>query len=327
MQWQNQLTSYDNLKVRDAASKAIAGRHDKKVRHESDQDHKMSSEGKALSTEGWWETSQLFSRVVYWGLHVSCLSVLFVDASLGLGLLMLVMTFTRLLGITAAYHRYFSHRTFKTGRTFQCVLAVMGTLTTQKGPLWWTSHHRLHHQHTDDEFDVHSPGRGFWYAHQGWIFDPRWRDTKVEVVKDLLVYPELLWLNRFHFIPPFLLGVGCYIVGGFPGLIWGFVLPTVAVWHLTYCVNSVAHIFGSRDFETNDTSRNNPLLGLLMLGEGWHNNHHRFPGSARQGLLWWQIDMTYYLLLLLQKAGIIWDLRYANKNPGARGTNRQMSVI
>ncbi len=247
--------------------------------------------------------------MLYWGIHLSCLLALFTGVSTR-DLLLLAGTLSlRIFAITGGYHRYFAHKSFRTGRIFQFVLAALGATATQKGPLWWAGLHRRHHAYTDREGDVHSPKEGFWYSHQGWIFDPRWDATPLDQIRDFARYRELVWLNRYHFVPPLLLAVACFAIGGLSGLIWGFSISTTILWHSTYSVNSLAHRWGSRRYETPDTSRNNLWIALLTFGEGWHNNHHHYMASARQGFFWWEIDVTYYLLRALEAVGLVWDLR------------------
>ena len=249
------------------------------------------------------------SLSIYIGIHLSCLFVIWTGTSATALALFAATYFIRMFAITGAYHRYFSHRSYKTGRVMQFVMAVLGTTAVQKGPLWWASHHRLHHRHSDQEGDPHSPRVGFFHSHQGWIFQEEWADTTMKEVRDLAKFPELVWLNRFHFVPPVLLAFLCYWIGGFSGLIWGMGISTVVCWHVTYSINSLSHRWGSTRFDTGDDSRNNGFLAVLTLGEGWHNNHHRFMNSSRQGFYWWEIDITYYILGGLQALGLIWDMR------------------
>jgi stearoyl-CoA desaturase (Delta-9 desaturase) len=217
----------------------------------------------------------------------------------------------RMCAITAGYHRYFAHRSYRTSRAFQFVLAVLGSTCMQNGPLWWASIHRRHHKYSDRPGDPHSPVlRGLWYAHIGWAFDrtlPEPRDSSN--IQDLTRYPELRWVDRHDWLPLMAFGLVCYAVGGAAGLVWGFVVGTLAVFHSTMFVNSLCHVWGSRRYETNDGSRNNALVALLTFGEGWHNNHHRYPSSARQGFRWWEVDLTFYVLRFLQQLGLVWDLR------------------
>jgi stearoyl-CoA desaturase (delta-9 desaturase) len=218
--------------------------------------------------------------------------------------------YVRMFGITAGYHRYFSHRAYKTSRWFQFLLALLGTTATQKGVLWWAAHHRDHHKYSDEPKDIHSPRqRGLWWSHLGWILSSKYDRTKLERIQDFAKYPELRWLNRYHVIPPILLGVACFLVGSWPLLIWGYFVSTVLLWHGTFTINSLAHVFGSRRYQTTDDSRNNWLLALLTMGEGWHNNHHHYQSTANQGFYWWEVDLSYYVLRLLSIFGIVWDLR------------------
>ena len=220
-----------------------------------------------------------------------------------------VLYVVRMFAVTAGYHRYFSHRTFKTSRVMQFLFALVAESTAQKGALWWAAHHRDHHKHSDDAEDVHSPRqRGFWYAHCGWLFDYT-EDTKWDRIRDLSKYPELVWLNKYEKLVPLALGVGVWAIWGWPGLFIGFLLSTCLVWHGTFFINSLAHVFGSRRYATGDDSRNNFWLALITLGEGWHNNHHYYQGSVRQGFYWWEVDITYYVLKGMEKVGLVWDLR------------------
>jgi stearoyl-CoA desaturase (delta-9 desaturase) len=215
----------------------------------------------------------------------------------------------RMFVITAGYHRYFSHKSYRLNRLSQFVLAFGGTMASQKGPLWWAAHHRNHHRFSDTERDVHSPKRGFWWSHVGWILCDQYGATPVDDIKDFAKYPELRWMNAHDWIGPWSLAVVCWLIGGWSGLVVGFFASTVLLWHSTFLVNSLAHVFGRRRYDTDDTSRNSLLIALVTAGEGWHNNHHRYQSSARQGFLWWQIDTSYYVLWLLSRVGIVHDLR------------------
>ena len=218
----------------------------------------------------------------------------------------------RMVVVTAGYHRYFAHRAFKTSRPFQLLLALAAQSSAQKGVLWWASHHRWHHRYADTAQDVHSPRRrGFWYAHLGWIMSDTWIETKTALVSDLARYPELRFLNRrgVQIAPAVALALAFLFVGGVHALVWGFFVSTVLLWHGSFTINSLAHLFGNRRYDTPDDSRNNWALAILTSGEGWHNNHHRYQSSANQGFRWWEIDVTYYVLRLLSLLGLIWDLR------------------
>jgi len=216
----------------------------------------------------------------------------------------------RMFAITAGYHRYFSHRAYRTSRAFQLVLAVVGATAVQKGPLWWAAHHRDHHRFSDGPDDVHSPlEQGFWWSHVGWILSRRHDATKLDRVKDLARYPELVWLDRFHLVPAVALAAGLLVAGGVPALLWGFFVSTVVLWHGTFVINSLAHVVGRQRYATGDGSRNSLALALVTFGEGWHNNHHFYPSAANQGFFWWEVDVSYALLRALQAVGLVKDLR------------------
>jgi stearoyl-CoA desaturase (delta-9 desaturase) len=251
------------------------------------------------------------------------LTVIWVGWSPVAVLVALALYWLRMFAVTGFYHRYLSHRSYKTSRWFQFAFALLGNASAQKGPLWWAAHHRHHHQYSDEDLDVHSPSRrGFLYAHLGWIFDRANASTRLRLVPDLAKFPELRALDRFDVLVPILLGTCCYGLGvlleaeapslgtsGMQMLVWGFFVSTVLLSHSTFTINSLSHLFGKRRFATSDTSRNNLALALLTFGEGWHNNHHFYPTSTRQGFYWWEIDFTYYGLYLLSKLGLIWDLK------------------
>lgn len=232
--------------------------------------------------------------------------------------------FIRMFFVTAGYHRYFSHRTYKTSRFFQAILAFMAQTSAQKGILWWACHHRDHHRYSDMPEDPHSMKLyGFWYSHVGWILSDEFNDTNFKKVKDLSKFPELVFLNTYHYLPPIILGVAVYLAGGFyhlsegltfaqgglSTLIVGFFTSTVLLYHGTFFINSIMHKVGRIRFKTNDESRNSLILALITLGEGWHNNHHYYQGSTRQGFYWWEVDISYYVLRALSLFGIVWDIR------------------
>jgi len=212
--------------------------------------------------------------------------------------------------ITAGYHRYFSHRAYKTSRGFQALLAFLGCLCTQKGALWWAATHRRHHRYSDAAQDPHSPHqRGFWQSHILWTLSSEYEGYDPASVRDLSRYPELRLLDRFCTLPLVAYIAFTAIVGGWHGVGWWYCVPTVALMHAVMMINSLSHLWGHRRFATSDQSRNNAALALLTFGEGWHNNHHRYMASANQGFYWWQIDITYYVLRALQALGVVWDLR------------------
>jgi stearoyl-CoA desaturase (delta-9 desaturase) len=255
----------------------------------------------------WLQTSLVGFALI----HLASLALPFVvgvsvkSVALALGLYVL-----RMWGITAGYHRYFAHRSYKTSRWFQFVLAWVGASSVQKGPLWWAGLHRMHHRWSDTPRDIHSPKqRGFWYSHVGWITAPDHDGTDLALIPDFAKYAELRWLDRFHWVPFAVLSVLCFAVDGWRGVVWGAGVSTVFGWHGTFFINSLAHVWGSRRYETTDTSRNNPVLALITLGEGWHNNHHHYMNSANQGFFWWEVDVSYYSLRALALVGVVRDLR------------------
>jgi len=249
-------------------------------------------------------------RVVpFIAVHLACFGVLWVGWSAAAVAVAAGLYVVRMFAITGFYHRYFSHRTFTTSRVAQFAFALLGASSAQRGPLWWAAHHRKHHRYADTERDVHSPRQhGFWWAHMGWITAPGNFPTDLKEVKDLARYPELTFLDRFDILVPALLALGLFAVGGWQFLIWGFFISTVVLFHCTCFINSLAHVFGRRRYATADDSRNSLLLALITFGEGWHNNHHKYPGATRQGFFWWEIDLTYYGLWLLERLKIIWNL-------------------
>ncbi|MBX3274146.1 MAG: acyl-CoA desaturase [Sandaracinaceae bacterium] len=215
----------------------------------------------------------------------------------------------RMFAVTAGYHRYFAHRSFQTSRVFQALLAFGATLSIERGPLWWAAHHRAHHLRSDTEADVHSPRQhGFLHAHVGWFFSGN-AETDLRRVRDLAKYPELRWMDRHPFVAPTVVSLLILAAFGWPSFFFGWSLSSILVWHGTFTVNSLAHVWGTRRYETGDDSRNNVLLALLTCGEGWHNNHHRYMTSARMGHRWWEIDLTWYGLLALERLGLIWNLK------------------
>ncbi len=266
-------------------------------------------------------------RIAMVGAHLACLAALETGVSAialkvaGLAYLL------RAFGVTAGYHRLLAHASFKAARPTQFVLSLLGALATQGGPLWWVSHHRNHHRYTDRREDLHSPRqRGFWYSHIGWMWDKASFETPATNVKELYRLPEIKALQRYY---PLLIlaqalgfyGLGALLAYQYPDsgtsgaqmLVWGFIISTVCLWHATFMVNSVCHVWGKRSYATDDASTNNPLVAFLTLGEGWHNNHHKFAYSARHGLKWWQIDLTYLSLRCLEAVGLVADLKLPRK--------------
>ncbi|WP_193314070.1 acyl-CoA desaturase [Xanthomonas sp. LMG 12461] len=259
----------------------------------------------------------------YIGLHLACLGVFWVGVSWFAVGMAVAMYAVRMFALTGFYHRYFAHRAFKTSRPVQFLFAAIGATCVQRGPLWWAAHHRNHHRHTDTPADPHSPRQhGFWWSHSGWFLTPRGFRTDWEAIPDLRRFPELRFLDRFDLLLPVLLALALFLLGGWLQqhvpqlgtdgpqlLVWGFFVSTVALFHATFTINSLAHRFGSRRFDTRDDSRNNLWLALLTFGEGWHNNHHFFPGAARQGFRWWELDLTWYGLKALSWTRVIRELK------------------
>lgn len=257
----------------------------------------------------------------FMGCHLACLLVFWVGVSpvaVGVCVASYVL---RAFSLTAFYHRYFSHRTFRTSRWFQFLFALIGAAAVQRGALWWAAHHRAHHKYTDQIEDEHSPlQHGFIWSHFFWFTTDKNFKTRTQYIKEWLKYPELVFLNRYDMLVPVIFAVSLFFLGealaslgvhtdGYQLLVWGFFVSTVLLYHATFAVNSVAHLFGSRRFETKDNSRNNWLVAFLTLGEGWHNNHHYWPSSVRQGFRRWEFDVTYYVLRLFALFGLVWDLR------------------
>jgi len=225
----------------------------------------MADQSSTISTED--HRIEWLRSVPFFAVHLVCLAAFWTGVSWKAVLLCFALYVVRMFGITAGYHRYFAHRSYRTSRWFQFVLAWLGCSAAQKGPLWWAAHHRHHHQHSDQIADVHSPEReGFWWSHVGWILCSRYEHTDFAAIKDFAKYPELNWLNRFHVIPGVVLAVACFLLMGWQGLVWGFFISTVVLYHGTFVINSLCHMFGKVRYQTTDTSRNSLILALITLG-------------------------------------------------------------
>lgn len=255
-------------------------------------------------------------------MHLACFAVLFTGFSWFAVWVALGLYAIRMFAITGFYHRYFSHKAFRTSRPMQFIFAAIGAASVQRGPLWWAAHHRHHHRHADTDADMHSPRHGFFRSHMGWFLTKRGFATNFANIPDLVKFPELRALDRFDIVVPIIMAVALFSLGawletaapqletnGPQLLVWGFFISTIVLFHATVTINSLAHRWGTRRYKTNDDSRNNAFLALITFGEGWHNNHHHFPGSASQGFKWWELDMTYLALKILSAFGLVWDLK------------------
>jgi stearoyl-CoA desaturase (delta-9 desaturase) len=257
--------------------------------------------------------STALSTAVFWLIQCSAVTVLFVPFHRGLIALWALSHFLRAIGLTLSFHRYFAHRAFEMSRAARFFWALMGTAAMQKGPLWWAGNHIDHHKYADREGDPHSPAiSGFYHAHIGWFLnDTRWNTVSPTnpVYRDFGNVPELRWLDRYYWVPPLALALTLFAVGGWPWLAWGFCLPTVTLAHATFAINTVNHLWGSRRFQTRDDSTNNAVTAFFAVGEGWHNNHHRYQRSARNGFYWWEFDPTYYVIKLMETVGLAWNIQ------------------
>ena len=247
----------------------------------------------------------------FWAVHVGSVVGLYLVGFSWSGLALAIgLYYARMFFVTGVYHRYFSHRAYKTSRWFQFVIALLGGMSVQKGALWWAGHHRHHHKFSDQPEDLHSPRQqGTLWAHVGWIVSRTHNETRYDLIRDFAKFPELVWLNKYHFVPVALYGGLLYATLGLSGFVWGFLVSTVLLWHGTFTINSLSHVFGSRRYNTTDDSKNNWFLALLTMGEGWHNNHHHYQSTANQGFYWWEVDLSYYVLWSLARVGLVWDLR------------------
>jgi stearoyl-CoA desaturase (Delta-9 desaturase) len=248
--------------------------------------------------------------VPFWTVHAVAAVMVFRQGWSWAGLGLCVASYyLRMFGVAGGFHRYFAHRSYKTSRVMQFLLALLGTFSAQKGVLWWAAHHRAHHKYSDEPEDLHSVRqRGFYWAHVGWALAPDYNATDWDRIRDFAKYPELRWLNRWYLVPPIAYALTLYLVGGTWALTWGFFVSTVVLWHGTFTINSLSHLIGSRRYGTTDDSRNNFFLALLTLGEGWHNNHHYYQRSTAQGFYWWEIDIAYYILKGMSWIGLVHDL-------------------
>lgn len=273
---------------------------------------------------------KLSTEISFAIVHLMPLAAIYTGATFFDWMVCIFLYFFRMFWITGGYHRYFAHRSYKTSRFFQFIIAFMAQTSAQKGALWWASHHRVHHRTSDTYEDPHSMKLyGFWYSHVGWIIGPDYKETDYKLIGDYAKYPELVWLNKNYLVPPVILALVVMALGGiynggsitmmftsagFSSLFIGFFLSTVVLYHGTFSINSIMHKFGKQRYESNDESKNNLILALVTLGEGWHNNHHYYEVAARQGFFWWEIDITWYILKFLSFFGIVWDMKDVPKH-------------
>ena len=270
------------------------------------------------------DTIDWFRVIPFILIHFGALAVFWTHFEWYLVWVALILFVIRMFAITGFYHRYFAHKTFKTSRLMQFIFAFIGSTAAQRGPIWWASHHRRHHLNSDRHNDHHSPHtHHFLWSHMGWFLAKKNFLTDRKVVRDLIKFKELVLIDRFDWLPPVLLVLSLFLIGeylslsaGISGLnmvIWGFCVSTILVYHCTFAVNSIAHLWGTQRYNTKEESKNNFFVALLTFGEGWHNNHHHYPGSIRQGFYWWEVDLTYYALRFLSFLGIVYNLRTVSK--------------
>lgn len=266
----------------------------------------MTEHAAQAPESGWFSLNSLIFLII----HIIPLAAIWTGVAVADLVLAAVMYALMMFGVTAGYHRYFSHRTYQTGRLVQFGMAWLAMSSGQKGILRWAANHRHHHRHSDSEFDLHSPTRhGFWWAHVGWLLSNSSNNYNASSVKDLARFPELRWLQRFEYLPPVVTGLLLLLIFGWSGLIVGYFWALIAAFHATFTINSLCHVIGWQRYATRDQSRNHWLLALITFGEGWHNNHHHFPGSTRQGFFWWEIDLSYYVLKAMSLVGLVSELR------------------
>jgi stearoyl-CoA desaturase (delta-9 desaturase) len=271
--------------------------------------------------------------------HLMPLAAIYTGASAFDWWLCLGLYYFRMFWITGGYHRYFAHKTYKTSRVFQFIIAFFAETSVQKGVLWWAAHHRVHHKTSDTPADPHSMKLyGFWYSHMGWIASSQYKGTDFDSIQDYAKFPEIRWIDKHYVFPVVVMAIAVFITGGFvnsdsvsqgmavlgdgawslqgglSSLLIGFVFSTAVLFHGTFSINSIMHKIGNKRYKSGDESRNSFILALVTLGEGWHNNHHYYMSSTRQGFYWWEIDITYYIIKLLSFVGIVWDVQEVPKH-------------
>jgi stearoyl-CoA desaturase (Delta-9 desaturase) len=274
------------------------------------QDTRNETNGSGLS---------IVSLVVFMAVSSTALIAFFVPFSWELVLIAVASYYLRMFGITAGYHRYFSHNAFKTSRFMQFIFAFIGAAAMQKGPLWWGSHHRDHHRYSDTDKDLHSPRKGFWHSHMFWFLKSDYNYADLTKIKEYTKFPELVFLNTYYWVAPLAYAVmlywGGYLLGGqshsyaFSVLVYGYAVSTFFLGHGTWTINSLSHVIGKPRFHTGDDSKNNWFLAIVTMGEGWHNNHHYYRHSANQGFYWYEYDFSYYILKVMSWFRLVWDLK------------------
>ena len=248
-------------------------------------------------------------------LHIGAITALFMFTWRALAVTIFLYWMTICLGISMGYHRLHTHRSYQVPRVLEYFFAVCGALTLEGGPIFWVATHRIHHQKSDQPGDPHSPREGAWWSHVGWILfgETNHNNTRVmgKYAPDLMKHPFYVWLNNYHWVPLAVLGAVLLAVGGLPVFLWGICVRVVFGLHSTWLVNSATHLWGSRRFNTRDDSRNSWWVALLTFGEGWHNNHHAHPTSARHGLAWYEFDISWIQIRILKFLGIAKAIRVA----------------
>jgi len=246
--------------------------------------------------------------------HIGAIAALFMFSWKALILLLVLLWVAGSLGIGMGYHRLLTHRGYKTPKWVEYFLTTCATLALEGGPFFWVAVHRVHHQNTDVEGDPHSPRDGGFWSHMGWIITGRVMHNSnanalLPYIPDLRKDKFHTWISKWHWVPMVVLGVVLLAVGGWQFVMWGIFLRTVIGLHCTWLVNSATHIWGSQRFITGDTSKNSFWVAVLTFGEGWHNNHHAHPQTARHGLTWWEIDLNWYGICFLRFFGLAWDIK------------------
>lgn len=246
--------------------------------------------------------------------HALAIWALFTFSWTNLAVTAFLWWFVQSFGLGIGYHRLLTHRGFKTSKAFEYFLTFLASISMQSGAITWVTSHRIHHAFTDTDTDPHSPIKnGFWWSHIGWIFKGAAQNNDEATHKryspDLMKDKVHILINKYYIAPTVVLAIALYFIGGYSMVLWGIFLRTTWAWHCTWLVNSATHLWGSRRFETKEDSRNNGWVALLTWGEGWHNNHHAYPTSARHGLTWYEFDINWLQLKVLEKIGIIWEMK------------------